>query len=188
MISIIPNWHPIFVHFTIGLLSVSVLFYLLRTLLPIRHQWQQQWLAMANWSLWSGCVFAVVTVITGWFAYNSVAHDEVSHAAMTLHRNWAIPTVILFLLLGLSAINFSRKNNTPNRPFISISSIAVLMLMMTGWLGAEGVYRYGLGVISLPAIDVEQEGHHHFHDGETIEIEETSLVPNTNHDSDGHDH
>ncbi len=37
MIEIIPNWHPLLVHFTLGLLSTSVLFYLasaLHRLLP----------------------------------------------------------------------------------------------------------------------------------------------------------
>lgn len=38
MIEIIPNWHPILVHFTIALFITAVLFYLGRCLLPREHQ------------------------------------------------------------------------------------------------------------------------------------------------------
>ena len=34
MIEIIPNWHPIFVHFTVALLFVAVALYPLSYLLP----------------------------------------------------------------------------------------------------------------------------------------------------------
>jgi uncharacterized membrane protein len=169
MITIIPNWHPILVHFTIALLSTSVLFYLARALLPNNHHWKEQWLSMANWSLWSGCLFAIATVIAGWFAYNTVTHDEASHAAMTLHRNWAVPTAILFLIIGVSAINIARKNCVPGVRFLSVSIIASVMLMVTGWLGAETVYRYGLGVMSLPQVEVGADGHNHSH-GEEPEV------------------
>lgn len=166
MPEIIPNFHPILVHFTIGLLSISVLFYLLRLLLPINHRWKEQWLNMANWSLWTGCLFAIATAIAGWFAYNSVAHDAPSHAAMTLHRNWALPTASLFLLLGLSSINLARKKIQPSFKFLSTAVIAVVLLMVTGWLGSEVVYRYGLGVMSLPQIESDGDGHNHSHGSE----------------------
>jgi len=163
MPEIIPNYHPILVHFTIALLSISVLFYLLRLLLPANHRWKEQWLNMANWSLWTGCLFAIATVIAGWYAYNSVAHDAPSHAAMTLHRNWAIPTAILFLLLGFSSIRIATRNKLPGFKFLSVSIVAAILLMVTGWLGAEAVYRYGLGVMSLPKVEAGTDGHNHSH-------------------------
>jgi uncharacterized membrane protein len=46
MIEIIPNWHPLLVHFTVGLLSTSVLFYLASAVLSHTNSWKQQWL---NW-------------------------------------------------------------------------------------------------------------------------------------------
>ncbi len=162
MIEIIPNWHPLLVHFTVGLLSTSVLFYLASACLSKKNSWKQQWLNMANWSLWSGCLFAIGTAIAGWLAYNSVAHDSASHAAMTLHRNWALPTAATFLLLGLWAILLARKGGRPGFLFLTYSIIAAGLLMVTGWLGSEAVYRYGLGVISLPNIEAAAtDGHGH---------------------------
>lgn len=161
MIEIIPNWHPLLVHFSIGLLSCSVLFYLASYFIDGNFRLQRQWIHVANWTLWTGCMFAILTVMAGWYAYNTVQHDAASHAAMTLHRNWALPTAILFLLLGIAAYWTVKRNRQPSPIFLSVSFLALLMLMATGWLGAEAVYRHGLGVMSLP--QVEQTDHHHSH-------------------------
>ncbi len=166
MIEIIPNWHPLLVHFTVGLLGTSVLFYLASACLSTTNSWKQQWLNMANWSLWSGCLFAMGTAFAGWLAYNSVAHDSASHAAMTLHRNWALPTASSFLLLGVWAIFIARKDRRPGFLFLTFSIIAASALMVTGWLGAEAVYRYGLGVKSLPVVAEGADGHNHSHGSE----------------------
>jgi len=166
MIEIIPNWHPLLVHFTVGLLSTSSLFYVASAFLSHTNSWKQQWLNMANWSLWSGCLFAMGTAFAGWLAYNSVAHDSASHAAMTLHRNWALPTASTFLLLGLWAIINARKNRRPGFLFLTFSIIAAGLLTVTGWLGAEAVYRYGLGVKSLPVVAKGADGHNHSHGSE----------------------
>ncbi len=177
MISIIPNWHPILVHFTVGLLSVSVLFYFAQRLLPIGHQWKQQWSHMANWSLWSGCAFTLLTVAAGWFAFNSVSHDSISHAAMTLHRNWAIPTAILFIFIGIAAISLARKQSKPGFLFLSVSAVATIMLLTTAWLGAESVYRYGIGVLSLPTVESGADGHDHSHETMTDNDTEGTTQP-----------
>ena len=172
-IEIIPNWHPLFVHFTIGLFSIAVFFYFASALLPKNHRWKQQWLTMANWSLWSGCLITLGTLTAGWLAYNSVAHDSASHEAMTLHRNWAIPTAIAFLLAGLWSVLLAKKERQPGFLFLTYSGVAGLALMVTGWLGAEAVFRYGLRVKSLPKVEAGADGHNHSH-GEGA--------------ADGHDH
>lgn len=161
MITILPNWHPIFVHFTIGLLGSAVVFYFASALLKNDHKWKQQWQHMANWSLWFGCLITIGTVLAGWYAYNTVAHDEASHAAMTIHRNWALATAIVFFILGIAAIIIVKNKKTPHYLFLSAASIAGAMLIITGFLGGEVVYRHGLGVLSLPTI--EAGDHHHDH-------------------------
>jgi len=133
MITILPNWHPIFVHFSIALFAIAVLFYFIRLILPNGHAWKAQWLTMANWSLWSGCIITLATIAAGIYAYNTVAHDAESHIAMTLHRNWALPTAALFLVLGIWSASLARKNLQPKMLFLSISLIALIMLMNTAW-------------------------------------------------------
>jgi hypothetical protein len=110
--------------------------------------------------LWGAALFATVAAVFGRFAFNSVAHDEVSHAAMVLHRNWALGA--LTALLALTAWDGwrSRSGKLPSPGFLVLLVAAWLVVMSTAWHGAELVYRHGLGVMSLP----KPEGSNHTHE------------------------
>lgn len=163
MIEIIPNWHPMFVHFTVALVSISVVFHLLATFTRSESR-RQQWQVVAKWTLWSGALITVATLIAGLYAYNTVAHDEPSHQAMTLHRNWAIVTAVLIFIAAGWSFWFDRRQQSTPAAFLVLVLVTGAMVSATGWLGAEAVYRYGLGVMSLPK--AEGEGHAHEHAGE----------------------
>lgn len=163
MFEIIPNWHPIFVHFTVALLSLAAGLTLVNCF--IKPPLQAQWQIVARWALWFGAGFAIVTGLTGLDAYNTVAHDTPSHAAMTLHRNWAVATIALFLILAAWSIFASRKGKQLGVLFVVCMVVAGGVLATTAWRGGEVVYRYGLGVMSLPKS--EGEGHNHSH-GEAV--------------------
>lgn len=175
MIEVVPNWHPVFVHFTVALLSIATVFYLL-TLSLSRNRWKDQWLAVANWNLWLGSAFAIATAIAGWNAYNSVLHDTPSHAAMTDHRNWAFATLAIFIPLGVWSLWRARKNKTTGILFLVFILAGTGVLMSTAWRGGEIVYRYGLGVMSMPKVGIHVRGenapahrdadnsHQHLHD------------------------
>ena len=152
MIEIIPNWHPIFVHFTVALFSVSTGLYLVALLVP-NQQLKEQWRIVARWNLWLGMAITFITVLTGWFAYNTVAHDEPSHLAMTDHRNWALATAILLFIITVWSISRHRAGKEASVLFLSFLIIAMASLGSTAWRGGEIVYRYGLGVMSLPNTD-----------------------------------
>ncbi len=189
MIEILPNWHPIFVHFTVALLTMSVVFYVFHLLLPREHRQQHAVVLLAQVNLWIGTSFAVITAIAGWFAYNSVAHDTPSHAAMTEHRNWALVTLAVFFLLTLWSIAFRKRKKAPVF-FVIILLLAGGLLTSTAWHGAESVYRYGLGVMSIPKSSGEGHAHEHS-DGEghadtaKTQTEATGAVP---HDTKNHQH
>jgi uncharacterized membrane protein len=163
MIEIIPNWHPIFVHFTVALLSLAVVLFVVSSF--VKPPLQEHWRIVARWALWFGAGFAVITGLTGLYAYNTVAHDTPSHAAMTVHRNWAVVTIALFVALAVWSAVRVRRNRVLGVVFIAAMVIAGGVLASTAWHGGELVYRYGLGVMSLP--ETEGEGHAHEHaDGE----------------------
>jgi len=161
MLEIIPNWHPIFVHFTVALLSLAAGLFVVTPFVksPLKEQWQ----TVARWALWFGAGFTIITGLTGLYAYNTVAHDTPSHLAMTDHRNWAVVTITLFLALATWSIVWVRKNKPLGTVFIVCIAIAGGVLASTAWHGGEVVYRYGLGVMSLPK--AEGDGHNHSHGG-----------------------
>lgn len=143
MIEIIPNYHPFFVHFPIAY-ATAALFFFAAGILFGEKSWAAQCLVFARWMLWAATIFAGIAAVFGWFAYNSVDHDEAGHQAMTLHRNWALATQGVLTLLAAIWI--------PD-PLL----VAWLLVISTAWHGSEVVYRHGLGVMSLP--EAEGPGH-----------------------------
>jgi len=146
---IIPNYHPMLVHFSIALLIMATLFYTLAFFAKNSSRGSSL-LAAAQWNLWSGTLISIITVLTGWLAYNSVAHDALSHEAMTVHRNWALPTLGLWVIAALWSI-FIVKDKL-SMIFILWLWFSTAALMTTGYLGAENVYRHGIGVMRLPSV------------------------------------
>lgn len=153
MFEIIPNWHPVFVHFSVALLTLSVFVHQSVLVIP-GGCFQTELEIFARWSLWFGTLFAIVTAVFGWFAYTTVAHDDIAHVAMATHRNLALLVVVLFILLALwSAWRFHRRH-VPVRPlaragFVTALTLAGALLASTAWRGGELVYRHGLGVMSF---------------------------------------
>ncbi len=161
---LIPNFHPIVVHFPIALTVIAFLFniaaYLRRS-----HPASAQLAAAGHFTLWLAAIGAAVAVLFGWLAYSSVNHDDAGHAAMLLHRSWAVPTAVgLILLASWDAWKY-RVNELISVPMLFILFLLSQSIAVTGWLGGEVVYRHGIGVLSLPASEGAGHSGHHEHGG-----------------------
>lgn len=155
MIEIIPNWHPIWVHFAVALLSTSAFLFLIFGWRSSQTSCRTNALIVARWTLRLGVIAAIGALVTGYLASGSVTHDDVSHTNMMVHRNWAFAATSIFAIIAL--IDLMKRNETR----ISIISILLLVaggitLAKTGLEGAENVYKYGLGVQSLPDISTHE--------------------------------
>lgn len=171
IIDIQPNWHPVFVHFSMGLLFMSVLLFLIATILrkgPLHNQLS----IVARWNLWLGAAITVGTVLAGLYAFDTVDHSrEAQHLAMLDHRQWALSTAALFLVLALWLLFITVRGKISftgfrHYIFITFMVIAGLMLAVTGYKGGELVYRHGLGVLPVPVMDKEHHGHGSHEHGE----------------------
>lgn len=165
MIEIIPNWHPVFVHFTVALLFTAVLLFVVARLLSA-DKLKEQCQLVAQWNLWLGAGFTVLTVVAGVLAYNSVAHDTPSHEAMTEHRNLALVTAGLFFVMAVWSWLRARAGQGANALMLILLLLGGGLLASTAWHGGELVYRFGLGVMSLPkteAHDHAGKNHEHGH-------------------------
>lgn len=154
---IIPNWHPIFVHFSVALLITATALFVLAKLAPRTASWRAPCLTVARWNLSLGVAITVGTVLAGWYAFNTVNHDGHSHLAMLSHRQWALATASAFALLW--AWSLVGRGREPRAPFVAGLVVASGLLLVTGYKGGELVYRHGLGVMALP----EAESHDHQH-------------------------
>ncbi len=162
MLEIIPNWHPIFVHFTVTFISVMAVLQLVIWLRP-QSEHMVSMLLVQKVLMIITSVSVLVTLFTGFGAYNSVAHDTPSHMAMTDHKNWAFTTASVFLL---AAILYFVKADW-RKSVVGILLIASgALVAVTGFKGGELVYRYGLGVMSLPQVSASADGSGDGHDHE----------------------
>lgn len=155
---ITPNWHPIVVHFSVALIT-SASAVLLIAIAKKQRDYKEHLQVAGRMMFWIGFSALILTVLAGLQAYYTVAHDGPSHLAMTNHRNWALAT------LGLSILSAGLMWRSRLKPLsnIVIASlmISTLSLLGTAYKGGDLVYRYGLGVASMP--NVTGEGHDHEH-------------------------
>ena len=158
MPEIIPNWHPMFVHFSIGLLTIASVLYAMGYVLR-----KQNLLIAARWNLWLGSLISIGTVLAGLYAYNNIAHDGALHIAMTSHRSWALPTAAVFLSLSLWAALKQRGATQVSGLFVLLMLGSSAALAVTGYKGAEVVYRHGGGVMRMPVINADGRHGSHLH-------------------------
>ena len=173
-----PNIHPALVHFAYAL-SVSSAVCYLAVSFSSSGRWQDSLRPAADWMLAFGAIAIVATVAAGFQAYYSVGHDGPSHAAMTTHRNWAVPSAIAIFILAVW--RWRARAKAASGLFASLLGLAALSLSVTAWWGGHIVYGYGLGVSSLPA--VTGDGHDHEH-GSTSS--ENTITPEPHDNADGH--
>ncbi|MFD0986359.1 DUF2231 domain-containing protein [Methyloligella solikamskensis] len=153
-----PNIHPIFVHFAVALLFTASVATIVASI-GRTARWSGSLQTAADWMLLLGWLAAAGAVMAGFDAYHEVTQDEASHAATHIHRNWALATFTAFTLLG--AWRLFRRNSPPSIVFAICLLAAAAPLTVTAWWGGRLVFRYGLGVQSLPDPSGEAGGHSH---------------------------
>ena len=186
---IIPNWHPVFVHFTVAL-SVTALLFMLLTLTASKESLRLQWRHSARWCLWLSAFFTIFTLLAGFQAFDSVAHDAISHQVMIIHRNWALGASVLLILVVFWSISCCQKGRMAGYSFLAGMLLLVVVITITAWYGAELVYRHGVGVMSLPDAVLHGE-HSHIESTHhnNIDTGEASVVhPDHGETVESHDH
>ena len=149
MAEMVPNIHPLIVHFPIALSGVAFGFLLAARLgKPSRRV--TSCAAVGHWALWLSAVFAAPATFSGWLAFNTVNHSVAGHLAMELHRAWALPSAAGLVLLAAWDAWRNRADEVPSWLTALIAAVLFGAIGVTAWLGGELVFRHGIGVLAVP--------------------------------------
>jgi len=170
--------HPMLVHFTIALFTMSV-FFEITGLLTKKAIWQK--------AAWLNLVFAgaavIATVTSGLVAADNVGHNDAAHEIMETHET--IGYIVLGLILLLLIWRIFLKG-APVRRFIWLYLLLGLggvgLMSVGAYMGGEMVYTHGVAVKAVP-VSEEEAGHHHGGN----EHNESTMQPNE-HSDDSDDH
>ena len=134
--------HPMLIPFPLALWATSfvvdILFYFLR---------HPTLLVVAKFMIAAGCLGAIAAAIPGIIDWLSIENGDVKKAA-NWHARLNIAALVvfaisLFLRLGSYSELVGRKLTIPFLP----SLVGVILITISGWLGGELVFRYGVGQI-----------------------------------------
>ncbi len=133
--------HPMLIPFPLALWATSfvvdILYYFLRhtTLLVI-----------AKFMIAAGCIGAAAAAIPGIIDWLSIKNGDVKKVA-NWHARLNITALVVFVISLL--LRMGRYSEFVGRkltiPFL-LSLVGMILITISGWLGGELVFRYGMGV------------------------------------------
>jgi len=183
------EFHPMTVHFTIGLFFTGLLFELAGWL------FHRDGLRIAAWwNLLAASLAALASILTGVAAEGSHPHTEAIHDLMTIHEQrawWFLATLVLFLATRAFLAGGAPFRVRRTARWILLSVVLLLaaagILFSGARLGGEMVYGHGMAVV--PMMGMMGEAHEHGdHDHDMGEAHDHDHDMGADHDHDGHSH
>jgi len=105
------------------------------------------WLDIAYWTMVGGTIGVVIAAVPGAIDFVSL-RDRTAIRIATIHMTLNI----VILLLFVTNIGLRTRGYPPTGLPFALSVVAVALLLVSGWLGWELIYRQGVGL--SPTIEV----------------------------------
>jgi uncharacterized membrane protein len=130
--------HQMLIVFPLGLLGTSLLFDILHLV-----NGGEQWALVSYYMIAAGIIAGLVAAPFGLIDWLAIPSDTRAKRIGLLHGGGNVVVLLLFVLSW-----FLRRDlpTAPGRLEIGLSVVAVLLALVTGWLGGELVDRLGIGV------------------------------------------
>lgn len=145
-----PNPHPFLVHFPIALLAAAAAADVLSLLRPARPAARDA----ATWLYCAGAFTAMAAYFSGLSAVAAVRVTPEADLAVTAHFAWADRTTWFFVFFASLRLAMSYIWRTTARWALgascALSLVGLVLLAATALHGGRLVFRYGLGVESVP--------------------------------------
>ncbi len=131
--------HPMLIVFPLGLLSIAVLFDVARMLTG-----NEVFATVAFWNIAAGLVGGFADAIFGFLDWLNIPAGTRARQIGLLHGGGNVVVVTLFALSWL--LRLGEPNYVPGALAFALGIVAVLLALVTAWLGGELVGRLGVGV------------------------------------------
>ncbi len=154
----LANYHPLFVHFPIALLTTFFFLDLVGSLLNNDNMRNG-----ASWALYLGTIGALITVAMGYQAAETVAHGTAVHPIMEQHKTYGLTLTTLAVILSLWRLLANHFiKGFANILHLLLAAIVCGFVVLGADLGGLMVYKYGVSVESVtPAADSFHHQHSH---------------------------
>ncbi len=165
--------HPVINHFTIALITISVLLDIIGLISKKESFHKAAW-----YNFIVGAIAGLFTVITGLIAEVSVAHGEAAHEIMETHETLGF--IILGLVLILLIWRIITRGNFPVKGsaiYIVIAILTVGTIFVNGFYGGEMVFKHGVAVQTQQVSTEETQQHE---ESKTTFQPDTAKTENTN--------
>jgi uncharacterized membrane protein len=133
--------HPMLVAFPIGLLVFS----LICDLISLRGVNPETWVTVALYTMVGGFIGALAAAIPGAIDLLSLTDSRIKKIAL-FHMSLNLIAVTLYAVNIWLRLSGADIRGTP----LVLSAVAVGILAVSGWLGAEMVHKHGVGVDTGP--------------------------------------
>lgn len=134
--------HPILVHFTIALFSLSALFDILGKLTNKEGFYSAAW-----YNLLFASLSVIATVVFGVIAKSRAPHNDAGHELLQTHET--IGYIVMGIIIMLAIWRIILKGKLPVKGLAIYFIVAILgvgLMFVGGYYGGEMVYTHGYGV------------------------------------------
>ena len=146
----LPGWHPLAVHFPLALIVVATPLLLAARLL--RSEAMASTAIVGTWNLCLGALAALFALATGLGAVLDLDVNAAARQAISLHMKWAMFSTLALVLLAVWRGAGAAPGSRPSWIFVFVLLAATAALAVTGYLGGQNVYEFGVGVKRIAGI------------------------------------
>jgi uncharacterized membrane protein len=140
-----PGWHPLVVHFPLALIVLATAL-LLAARFTRRETLASTLATVGTWNLCIGAAMALLALATGLAAVLDLQVGIEARQAISMHLKWAIFTTLALVLIAVWRGAGTAPTSRPSWTFLIVLLLATAALVVTGYKGAQNVYRFGIGV------------------------------------------
>lgn len=159
--------HPMLVALPIGMWVFS----LVADFIGLRSGAAATWHAAALYTMVGGIIGALLAAVFGFIDVMSLREDHVKRVGFT-HMTLNLVITVLYIVNAWTRVHSSVSPNVS----LSLSIIAIALLLVSGWLGGHMVYKHG---VAVSAADTAPSTEHPFADRSRSWSRAASAAPRT---------